>query len=240
MSDRVVYLVEEITKAHTQAEVAFVDDAGLGRLLAEGFEITSTMPDRKVKAGTKLVKAAMIMLRPAGENRGVSTRDDERAGSRDLVTIKDDYGIPRQVSAAQATMREMTRALGRIGDVGHLGSARDHNMPGVTIISGELVGKAFDAGTVAAARGDSENMNPFPPGSAPHTRWIEGFRKYHASSASTPEAGSAALAEAEAEGYGLAQSLGPKDQAHCPYLRGNPLREAWIEGFIRGGGTIEP
>ncbi len=242
MSDRVVYLVDEVTKLHTTAAVAFVDDAGLSQLLADGYEITTTLEGRKVKAGTKSVTATMLVLRPSGENRGVSSREsgyhrDEEG--RNLVTVNDEYGMPRQMTPAQAMTREMTRALGRIGDVGHLGSARDHSMPGMTIISGELVGKAFDAGTIAASRGDPESANPFPAGSAPHTRWIEGYRKYHASAGAIPEAGSAALTEAELEGYGLAQALGPKDQAHCPYLRGNPLREAWMNGFVRGGGTIE-
>ncbi len=243
MADRVVYLVEEITRHHTQAEVAFVDDAGLGQLLAEGFEITSTLPDRKVKANGKTVKAAMIMLRPAAENRGVSTREQPEyqrdSEGRNLVVVNDEFGLPRSMTPAQATMQAMTKALSRIGDVGHLGGARDHNIPGLTIISGEMIGKAFDIGTLAGARGDSEDTNPFPGGTAPHTRWIEGFRKYHESTKTQPVTGDVALQEAEAEGYGLAQSLGPKDVVHCPYLNGNPMKRAWLDGFRRGGGVIE-
>ncbi len=242
MADRIVYLVNDITKQHTTAAVAFVDDAGLSQLLGEGFEITTTLPDRKVKAGTKTVVATMLVLRPSGENRGITTREEgyhrDKEG-RNLITVNDDYGVPRQMSPTQATMREMTRALGRIGDAGHLGSARDHNMPGLTIISGELIGKAFDAGTIAASRGDREDANPFPPSTAPHTRWIEGFRKYYAQMETKPVAGSVALEEAHAEGYGIAQSLGQEDVAHCPYLRGNPLREAWLTGFTQGGGRVE-
>lgn len=242
MADRIVYLVDELTKHHTTAALAFVDDAGLNQLLGDGFEITSTLPDRKVKAGTKTVKATMMVLRPSAENRAVSAPDSpyhRDSEGRNLVTVNDDYGMPRQMTPAQATMREMTRALGRLGDVGHLGSARDHSMPGMTIISGELVGKAFDAGTVAASQGHPDTANPFPAGSAPHTRWLEGYRKYEASKLTTPEAGEVALANAFAEGKGIAQTLGPDDVAHCPYFPGNPLHAAWVDGFRSGGGRIQ-
>ncbi len=242
MADRIVYLVEELSRQHTEAAVAFVDDASLAQLLADGFEITNTIPDRKVRVGGKSILATMMMLRPAVENRGVTApgeyeRDEE---GRNVVIVNDEYGIPRSMTPAQATMREMTKALSRVGEVGHLGGARDHSLPGMTIISGELVGKAFDIGTIAASRGEPETNNPFPAGSAPHTRWLEGYRKFSASRGAPIEVGQVALAEAEAEGYGIAKTLAQNDVAHCPYLNGNPMREAWEAGFRRGGGQVLP
>ena len=57
MPDRSVYLVDIITPAMIKDErYVFIDDAKLGELLADGWELSSTMKDRKLTVGgTKVV-----------------------------------------------------------------------------------------------------------------------------------------------------------------------------------------
>ena len=250
MADRIVYLVEELTSDHDGSDIEFVDDVALGVLMTQGYEVTNTLPERKVKAHGKTLKASMIMLRRAEDNRGVTARGG-RGGDpgyqrdeegRNVVIVNDEFGMPRSMTPAQATMHAMTKALARVGEVGHLGGARDHNMPGLAIISGEVIGKAWDLGLLAAGRGEPEDTNPFPPGTAPATNWITGYRKYFSDgpgSSTGIKVDGPALADAYREGEAIAKSLGPKDQVHCPYARGNPLRESWLDGFRAGGGVVE-
>lgn len=241
VGDRIVYLVEKLPRNHGDSGLEFVDDARLGELMGDGFEVTSTMPDRKVQANGKTVKAAMLVLRPSGENRGVSIRDrrdgrDAEHEGKNLVTVRDGFGQARSLTPAQATLHEVTRALARLGAPGHLGPAGDHNMPGLTIISGEMVGKAFDLGMGAAMRGDQKSANQFPPGTEAHTLWLQGWHK--GKKADSVQIDGAALTRAEEEGYALAQSLAEDDVAHCPYSN-KALKSAWMDGFKRGGGRIE-
>jgi ribosome modulation factor len=239
VGDRIVYLVEKLPRNHTDSGLEFVDDAGLSALMADGFEVSSTLPERKVQANGKTVKASMMVLRPAGENRGLSVRGRERERDDDgggRIVVHDGFGTPRSLTPAQATMHEMTRALGRLGAAGHLGPAGDHNMPGLTIISGEMVGKAFDLGLLAAMRGEPKTANQFPAGSEASTLWLQGW--YKGQKANQVQIAPSALTRAEEEGYALAQSLGADDVVSCPYP--NPqLKTAWLDGFKRGGGRIE-
>lgn len=239
MADRIVYLVDKLPRGAGDGPLEFVDDAGLSSLMAEGFEVVSTMPERKVQAGGKSVKASMIVLRPAGENRGVSVRGreaEERAGTQ-LVVVHDEYGRKLSISPAQAMVRELSRGLARLGSAGHLGPAGDHSIPGMTVISSELVSKAQDAGGLAAARGEPKSANPFPAGSEAYMVWRRGWENVKRQGALpvSPEA----LKSADETGYAMAQDLGPDDVAHCPYPKGSPQHTAWLDGFKRGGGRVE-
>lgn len=240
MADRIVYLVEKLPRHHDESGLEFVDDARLSEIMAQGFEVTSTMPERKVQANGKTVKASMLVLRPSGENRGVSVRNRDRSEpeheGRNLVTVRDGFGQSRSLTPAQATLHEVTKALARVGAVGHLGAAQDHSMPGLTIISGEMTGKAFDLGMLARMRGEGKTASPFPPGSEAHTLWLQGWHK--GGEAAGASISMPALQRADEEGYALAQSLGADDQVHCPYAHPD-LKSAWIDGFKRGGGRVE-
>ena len=249
MADRIVYLVDQLPRNLAADEpLEFVDDVRLTELTAgEGYEVVNTLPERKIRtAAGKTVKASMMILRPGAENRGVSVAgrrgDDEDPPQRNrgMVTVVDGYGRQIQMSPGQAMVHEMSRGLARLGAAGHLGPTGDHNMPGLTVISGELVAKAWDSGALAAARGEPKSANPFPGGSEAHTLWLQGWTKitnegHGQAAAVSPEA----LQRAEEEGYTLAQSLGKDDVVHCPYPRGTQQRERWLEGFKRGGGRVE-
>ena len=229
MSDRIVYLVSKLTAKLRESRLEFVDDIGLSDLMAEGFEQVATM-ERKVEGA----KAVMVTLRPSGENRGLTRVQPERASE---VTISDDFGNDRQVSIMQAlsnTNRELSQALQNLGGAGHLGSVKKHNMPGLSIISGELVGKAYDLGQTANKRGQSAEDNPFPVGSGPSTQWLEGYR----SLGQAQDVTLSAAEEAFGRGLHTARSLGKNDQVHCPYPMGSPLRGSWLNGFTEGGGRI--
>lgn len=225
MADKIVYLVTKVTDRMRETNLSWVDDEMLSALMSEGYEQVSTMV-RKV-AG---VKATMIVLRPSGENRGM-------VRAQESVHISDGFGT-REVSAPQAFAnmhRELSLALQGMGDSGHLGGARNHSMPGMTIVSGELVGKAYDAGQIAANRGACPGSCPFPPGTAPYTKWMQGFR---AAAAPPVAVSQQAQEQAYLDGLNTAQSLGRDDAAHCPYPRMSPLREHWLRGFKAAGGRV--
>ncbi len=236
MGDRIVYLVEKLPRTHLTEKMEMVDDEALNALMGEGFEITSTLPDRKIQVNGKTVKAVMLVLRPSGENRGVSLRERDREDAPGRgITVMDEFGNSRSLPAHQAVMQEMSRALRQIGTAGHLGPSGNHNMPGLTIISGEMIGKAFDLGCSAGHRGESKERNPFPAGTPPHTKWLQGFNQ---SAAAPPEVSPEGIRNAEEDGYNMAQSLADDDIAHCPYPSGSAQKAAWMDGFKRGGGII--
>ncbi len=239
MADRTVYLVEKLPRDHEDSGLHFVDDAGLSALMADGYEVTATLPERKVQASGRSVKASMLVLRPAGENRGVSRREpdpDDAPRNGRSVTVRDGFGQERSLTPAAAAMHEMVQALSRVGAVGHLGAAQNHSMPGLTIISGEMTGKAFDLGLLAGMRGEGKHASPFPPGSEAGTLWLQGW--YKAGQAARQQVEPSALNQADSDGYALAQSLGDDDQVSCPYSHPQ-LKAAWCDGFKRGGGRIE-
>lgn len=248
MPDQNVYLVEKISPAMIKdARYIFVDDETLGEMLAAGWELSSTMKDRKLTVGGERVVADMLILKQAAENRGVAVAEPRGVqsatshGNGTMMTVKDDFGIERQMSIPQA-MVEALQNLGRgLTDMGqhpgHLGAPGRHNMPGMQVISGEMISKAYDMGLLAGASGQTKDANPFPAGSPPYTKWLQGFAK--APSVAKQQLTQDQLAEAEEQGFKLAQELGKgNDLVHCPHSH-PALKAAWVRGFVRGGGTVE-
>ena len=247
MPDQNVYLVEKISPAMIEDKrYIFVDDATLGEMMAAGWELSSTMKDRKLTVGGTKVVADMLILKQAAENRGVSVaepRHVQSATNRDAgtgMTVTDEYGRIRQLSIPQA-MVEALQNIGRgMTDMGqhpgHLGAPGRHNMPGMQVISGEMISKAYDMGLLAGASGQPKESNPFPAGSPPYTKWLQGFAK--APSVATQKLTQDQLDEADELGYKLAKELGSDDIVHCPHSH-PALKAAWLRGFTRGGGRIE-
>ncbi len=242
MPDRVVYLVSAMPKKSASSSLEFVDDEELGILLSQGWEVSTTIPDRLVKVAGKSVKATMMVLKSAGENRGLVMRDEptraRRAGGT-MVTVTDDFGGRQQMEPGHALVRvidKMERALLNMGDPGHLGGARNHNMPGLQIVSGEIVQKAFDVGLMAARRGESEDANPWP-GTEAGQNWLKGFRLGQRDA--PQKADPIAAEEAYQVGLRTTKDFGPNDVVTCPYPPSSPLREHWIRGFRDGGGRVE-
>jgi hypothetical protein len=241
VADRIVYLVDVLPKNAAEAKVELVTDATLTELTsAEGFEIASTL-ERAIQIGRKSVKATMVVLRPSAENRAVARVhvDDNPPPGREMVVVRDEWGQNRSVTPAQAMVENMTRALRNIGAPGHLGPAGDHNLPGMSIISGEMVSKAFDVGALAYARGQGAESNPFPPGSAPATKWLEGYRNAEKRLSAQTDVSQRALDDAYREGKAVAESLAPDDLTRPPYPRTDKRREVWLRGFQDGGGRVE-
>lgn len=245
MPDRVVYLVEEVTAAHKEAVLEFVDAEGLGELIAKGYETSTTLENQKVKVGGKPIKATMMILKQAAENRGVSVLDrhQERGDSGgQMISAEDGFGGTRQVSVAQA-MVEATRALARATEdqgrhVGHLGAPSRVKIPGLTVISGEIISQAFDMGMLAGARGETQSACPFPLGSEAATKWLQGHKKGMERHSTMPAA--MEIARATEEGYNMAMSVDKDAVVHCPYAGSHPmLKQAWMNGFKSGGGTVE-
>ncbi len=243
MPDRIIYLVGVLPKKASESSLEFVDDDMLGQLLSEGWEIGTTLPDRVVKAGGKSVKATMMVLKRAADNRGMVLRDEpmqERRAGGTMMTIHDEFGNQHHVEPARAlaqVMTKMERALANLGDAGHLGGARNHSMPGLQIISGEMISKAWDVGFMAARRDEPVESNPFPPGSEVAQRWLRGYRA--AGKALDQDLDSVAIKEAYQSGLTTAKEFGQEDEVTCPYPSGSPQRQHWLKGFRDGGGRVE-
>lgn len=241
MADRIVYLVNKVTASLQKSELKFVDHTTLGELLDQGWETSTTLPNHEVVVAGKKFRVTMMVLKLAAENRGVSVRqDDEHHGSGRNIVAVDQFGMPRSVTAAQGMMNvldKLSRALSRSGDAGHLGSAQDHSLPGINIISGEMVSKAFDVGVNASQLGQSADSCPFPPSSVPGQRWLQGFRTAERSAGKAVEP--MALNSARNAGIVAAREFGQDDVVECPFPTGSPLRNAWIEGFRSAGGRVE-
>ena len=237
MANRIVYLVDALPDA-MPSDLELVTDEGLSALVNEGFEIGSSLKRAITVAGEK-VSATMFVLKSPEDARGVSrTRDPDpepASNGRGLVQVRDEWGHELSISPAQAMVRELSNALSRVTAVGHLGPPGQHNIPGMQIVSGEMVAKAFDAGALAANSGQQPEDCPFPPGSAPATKWLQGYRGRLKSMKERPSA--KALQEAEQAGYDMAKALGADDRAHCPYAD-TYLEERWVVGFKRGGGRV--
>jgi hypothetical protein len=245
MPDRSVYLVEEVTVAMVKDErYVFVDDATLAKALDEGWEISTTMKDRKLTVGGERIVADMLVLKQAAENRGVSvaeSRPPSAPASATSMTVTDEFGMPRTMSIPQAmveSLQELGRGIANMGEhTGHLGAPGRHNIPGLQIISGKTISQAYDIGLLAGARGCGKDANFFPPGSVPSMKWLQGFAD--SAKVAKQEITAAALDEAEKQGFDLAQQLGKgDDEVPCPHSH-PVLKAAWVRGFVKGGGTIE-
>jgi hypothetical protein len=246
MPDRSVYLVETITPAMIQEEaLVFIDDAKLSELLSDGWELSTTLADRKVTVGGKRITADMLILKKAEENRGVSV-----AGPRGVqapapnpgatMTQTDEFGFTRQVSIPQAmveALQGLNRGLLNMGEhTGHLGAPGQHNIPGLTVISGKTISQAYDIGLLAGARGCGKEANLFPEGSPPHTKWLQGWNDSR--KVAGQQITQASIDEAEEIGYKLAKQLGPGDDVvNCPHSH-PVLKAAWVRGFVKGGGEV--
>jgi hypothetical protein len=244
VADKIVYLVSAITEAmRSEPGLAFVDDADLSGWASAGWEMVNTIP-REVVVGKRKVKATMIVMRRAVDNRGVSTTDrpgrgDDHPGSG-MITVTDDFGRETQTSPAAMmvrTMDRMERALTNLGDPGHLGGARNHNIPGLRIISSEIVQKAFDVGLLAQRRGESATACIFPSGTEAAVQWLRGYRT--GEGAPVQEANQSSLDEAYRVGHETAKLHAIDDVVSCPYPAGSPLRPAWLKGFTDAGGRVE-
>lgn len=236
MADRIVYLVTRVTKSMQQAGLEFVDDAGLARLLAQGFEVSSTLPDRKVRVDGKSVIATMMVLKPAIENRGVALS----SGRESQVKVQDDFGNDQSIDPQGLivqTMQRLERGLATLGGASHLGGGSDRILPGMRIISAERVGQARDLGANAAMLGHPVESCPFPPGSEPAQLWLAGYR--NAQRGAAQHVSEYDTERAYEQGRQAALMHGPNDVVSCPYPASNVLRQAWVSGFRAGGGRVE-
>lgn len=241
MPDRVVYLVEELTAAHKEATLEFIDHERLSELLAEGYETSTTLPGMKVKAGQKSVTATMMVLKQAADNRGVSVQE-RSSGAGPLVSVPDGYGGERHVTLAQAMVesnRELSEAIRDQGrHVGHLGAPSRPRIPGLTVISGEVLAQMYDAGQLAQKAGKQRSDCPAPAGTSAATKWLQGYAA--AEKDVGKDADPADEKRAFEDGKAMAKSLGEDDQAHNPYHSSHAsLKTAWIRGFEAGGGRVE-
>lgn len=240
MADRIVYLVTKQTKATKDSDLDYVTDGQLNKLLADGYTIQSTTPRKMGK-----LDVTMLVLKPAADERGLSVQREERperAAHHQEVSVPDDFGGSRQVSISQAfveSLGKISRGLSTLGQHGgHLGSPGNHNMPGLSIISGYDIGRAWDLGLMAQHSGQGRHSNPFPAGSIPHTKWLEGWCTGLASAGGdNEEIHPGALRECYEQGKSLARRLGPDDEVNCPYQ--GQKRKQWLQGFVDGGGRIE-
>lgn len=238
MADILVYLVDSYTKAMGDHTPECVDDVRFAAKLGEGFEQLSTMPAKKVKIGGKQVTVIPMILRQQGGARNALTvsRDDDQSDNPTNVNPKNAVAIFGGM--LDSLTKSISTALARTGDGGsHLGAPREHSMPGLTIVSGELVGKAYDAGSIARSSGSTLDGCPFPNGSAAATRWRQGWL----ASGKEQQVDPVALDRIRADAEALAISLegDPDAQVDCPYRPGTSTHAAWVDGFKRGGGRVE-
>ena len=230
MASKMVYLVSKVTAAMREFEVPCVDDKGLNALMAdENLEVQSTLPSKKVSFGGKPTKVTPMMLRTTQDHQGLTVAGQQ--ASSDLSSLEDG---PGGQGGLKALITGLSAAIQRSNDPCHLGGARDHSMPGLTIISGEVISKAYDAGMLAQRRGEGKASCPFPSGSEAAVKWRQGWE----AGSRTPEvpATKAELARIEEDAYNLAKSLGRDDEVSPQYPAGSQRRKAWEAGFIRGGG----
>lgn len=235
MADQLIYLVETITAAMKGNEPECVSDSGLATKLGEGFEIRSTLPSKKVTIGKKVSVTPMILRRAGGPANALVTQEpDHRPRDNNFHVIsRDDRGGGGMLSVV---MDKLSTAIASLGDgASHLGAPRNHSMPGMTIVSGELVSKAWDAGMNAARSGQLKSSCPFPPLSDAATRWLQGWNKGAAPyGAVDPQA----LITIERDACELALSLGEDDEVNCVYRVGSEEHGAWMRGFKSGGGKV--
>jgi len=228
-----LYVLDRIPKGEATVEV--VTSQGFAELLSDGWEVVTQADNRQIpwKPANQKVLGERVILRRREENRGVAVAGHERAES--TLTLHDEYGRPRQVSS-DVMLAETLRTLAQQNAQqshggGHLGVPAKHLLPGTTIISGDIVGKAEDAGMAAAKAGD--NTNPFPPGHPAHRLWNRGHsegRKLHG-------AGPGELQAAYHHGEQTARTAGLVEVVTCPFLA-DDLRKEWERGYADSGGTI--
>jgi len=245
MTDTLIYLVDKYSRAMDNHSPECVDDQLFAAKLLEGYEQVSTLPTKKVKFGSKTLQVTPMILRLKGRNNALSVprgfedehADFEQQEGTALSVASQGSILKRFGDFAKNIEQGITRALSRQSDgASHLGAYRDHNMPGLSIVSGELVSKAFDAGQLAKGAGISAGECPFPEGSAPATKWRQGW---HANQ--DQEVSSEALGRISEDARQLALSLksDPDAEVRCPFRKGSSTHAAWLEGFVAGGGRVE-
>jgi ribosome modulation factor len=230
MADRIVYLLGELPESH-QGHTQFINAQLLQEILDQGYEVAQTVPGQTVSIDGNQQQAIMMILRPAGENRGLVVQDFDPDGSS-----KSTQGGGRALHVVMEVVERMTKALARGNSAGHLGAPADHSFPGLTIISGEVVAKAMDAGMIARAMGQEREACPFPSGSAAAQQWLRGWMSGAAAHDVTPAQLDRARDQGRQEAL-LFKDI-PDVEVHCPYLPRTPLHVAWVEGFMEGGGTV--
>ena len=234
MADQLIYLVETVTAAMADHDPVCLADSGLAAKLGEGFEVISTMPTKKVTIGKKVSVTPMLLRQAGGPKNALSLHEEQsRRPEGFQLSSREERG-----GGLMATvMDKLSAALTQMGDgASHLGAPRNHNMPGLTIVSGEMVAKAWDLGMAAARRGQSASNCPFPPRSEAATKWLQG---HHRGSAPDKKVDAMALCTVELDAYELALSLGADDEVVSPYPSNSEMHAAWMSGFKRGGGRVE-
>jgi ribosome modulation factor len=241
MADQLIYLVETVTAAMEDHDPVCLSDSGLAAKLGDGFEVISTMPTKKVTIGKKVSVTPMLLRQAGGAKNAVALHREQPSPRRDgfEITNRDEGydGGGHSGGLITQMMSKLTTALTNLGDgASHLGAPRNHSMPGMTIVSGELVSKAWDTGMNAARCGHPRSSCPFPVGSEPATKWLQGYKK---GAEADVNVGSKALGTIEEDAYALAKSLDVNDVVDCPYAPGSEKHSAWLAGFKRGGGRVE-
>ncbi len=243
MADKIVFVLDRVPKVPGASLVDIITTGEFASMLADGWEVVS-QADKEIPWEPRPKKAIMgerTILRRREENRGMSVAGGGGGGERggEVVTLRDDYGRTRTLSTAEAmgeSMRQLALSIQQQAQSGgcHLGAAGRHDIPGVTVISGEVVAKAFDVGMQAGIAGADRSSNPFPGGSDAHTVWLRGYYEGTRVQQSMPS--DAEKARAFSDGQRTAQAFGPEDEVSCPY-RGH-LKTEWERGFKEAGGKI--
>lgn len=240
MADRMIYIYDG-KHPRGEPEVEVLTTAEFSAALAEGWEVVTQTDGKPIPwkpSPPKPVLGERTILRRREENRGLAVAGGERRAGSDVVTLRDDYGRTRTISTAEAmgeSMRQLALSLQQQAQGAcHLGAPGRHDIPGVTVISAEIVAKAFDVGMQAGIAGAAKDSNPFPPGTDAHTIWLRGYHKGTTMPSQQP--GQGELDKAYADGLRTVSEFGPDDEVTCPY-RGH-LKAEWERGYKEAGGKF--
>lgn len=231
MPDRVVH----VCNAAPSGDDTIVTSQQLQALLDSGLEVFQTIPGQSVTIKGRKHDAVMMILRPAKENRGLTIAGGEPGVMEDATPSG---GRSRSLAVVEQVVDRLSRALALNagGTAGHLGAPGQHNMPGLTIISGEQVARARDMGQLASRAGQTKEQCPFPSGSAAASQWLKGWVDGQVQDAASPDE----VARAAEQGRQEAITFKGLDvEVYCPYPPGTVLRTAWLRGFQEAGGTVE-
>ena len=176
MKSKLLYVSEEPDHLIEHVIMDIVSPKVLNALLAEGWFIKDSVK-KKIKhpsLGKQITVQRIELSQESGLTVGGGTDVEEPPKNTLAALLKNNEGV---AAALSLIAKNLERQQGPPGEnsSGYLGRSIAGQIPGVGAVTPLTMQAAYGVGADAAKSGESLDACPFPEGSYPYNKWLDGY-----------------------------------------------------------------
>jgi hypothetical protein len=234
MKSKVIYVSEEPDHLIEHSIIDIVSPKVLNALLSEGWFIKEN--EKKKINHPKLNRRITVQRIELSQESGLTVKGEKAtqehpAGILSELVKKNNEGMVAALSLIAKSFQQQQGPPGENAS-GYLGRSIAGQIPGVGIVTPLAMQAAFGSGVDAAKSGVDIDTCPFPEGSSPYYKWVDGF--LNSGGKPDPE-----MLVAMEEGHEAATTKGKHEEVTCRWKPNTRGYVAWLYAFKKAGGVVE-